>query len=133
MFLLALDGVTRWGLMAGIERIIKGGLGHAFMPSPPELRQAIDREMIPHAAERERIERREKLAEEAAAFGPIPKRTPEQIARVKAIYDRFSADYETQSKERMERDEVRARHGMTDEVLSKIPDRPLPGFRRLGE
>lgn len=135
VFLLSLDGVTRWGLMAAIEGIVKGSLGHAFMPSPPELRLAIDQTMLPHIEARAQAIRREKLEAETAEFGPIPERTPEQIARVASAYERFCAGYDVAKDENLEeeRAETRARYGMTDKLLAKIPDRPLPGFRKLGE
>lgn len=48
VYLVALDGVTRYALEKATRKILQGALGHAFMPSPPELRIECDRIMQPH-------------------------------------------------------------------------------------
>ncbi|RUW21414.1 hypothetical protein EOA38_32135, partial [Mesorhizobium sp. M1E.F.Ca.ET.041.01.1.1] len=54
VYMLALDGVTAYGLDKAVRAIVQGSLGHAFAPSPPELRQEIDRAMRPLVEARER-------------------------------------------------------------------------------
>jgi hypothetical protein len=48
VYLIALDGVTRYSLEKATRKILQGALGHPFMPSPPELRIECDRIMQPH-------------------------------------------------------------------------------------
>lgn len=42
-YLIALEGVSAWGLNAAARAIMAGSLGHKWMPSPPELRIEINR------------------------------------------------------------------------------------------
>ena len=56
-YAIALEGTFRDGLFAAVRSILKGSLGHAFYPSPPELRQQHDAEMQGHWA-REARQRR---------------------------------------------------------------------------
>lgn len=42
-FTIALDGVHGLVLARAVEAILRGSLGHPFMPSPPELRIECDR------------------------------------------------------------------------------------------
>ncbi len=46
-YMQALEGVCQWALFAAERRINQNCLGHAFMPSPSELRAEIDRVMEP--------------------------------------------------------------------------------------
>jgi hypothetical protein len=61
VYLIALEGVTRYALEKATRLIVQGRLGHPFMPSPPELRIECDRIMQPHqdllTSQRERRER----------------------------------------------------------------------------
>jgi hypothetical protein len=84
---VALEGVSRWALAQATREILQGSLGHAFLPSPPELRREVDRVMAPHLAAR----RRE--AEEARRYTweddkpralPAPTGDPEAVARWRA-------------------------------------------------
>ena len=61
VYLIALEGVTAHGLSQATKAIIRGSLGHAFMPSPPELRQECERIMD--------VER-DKLWKQRACYGP---------------------------------------------------------------
>jgi hypothetical protein len=45
VYFIALEGVTAFGLEQATKAIIRGSLGHAFMPSPPELRRECERIM----------------------------------------------------------------------------------------
>lgn len=78
-FMMALDGVTRYGLSEAVRFILRGALGHAFLPSPPELRIQCDKAMEHHKQMRERIARQERIASER--LPDIPPRTADEIAR----------------------------------------------------
>lgn len=94
MYFVALEGVTRYALGEAVKAIIRGGLGHTFFPSPVELRQQCDKAIAPHLEAERRIRQREQQARENASIAAAyAARTPESIARAKAIYDRFCADY----------------------------------------
>ena len=45
VYMIALDGVTAFGLDQATKAIIRGALNHPFMPSPPELRRECERIM----------------------------------------------------------------------------------------
>jgi hypothetical protein len=95
-FMLALDGVTRWGLGEAVKAILKGALGHAFLPSPPELRMQCDNAMRWHEREAENIRRQEReTAEWKRQHGDdwTPP-TPEAKARVSKVYAQFCKGYE---------------------------------------
>jgi hypothetical protein len=132
-YYIALEGVTRYGLAEAVKFILRGALGHTFFPSPPELRIQCDKAMEWHDRERERIRRREQMERER-----IPERgepTQQAKARVAAAYQQFLASYDgsKQSAEEAERAEIRARYGMTPEVLDAMRDQPVPSnFKRLG-
>ncbi|QND58226.1 hypothetical protein [Mesorhizobium huakuii] len=77
-------------LMAAVRAIVQGALGHGYHPSPAELRMHCDAKRVERlevgAAER----RRKAIAEEAAAFAPLPiERSEESKARVKAAHEEF--------------------------------------------
>ncbi|MDH7787674.1 hypothetical protein QBD01_003701 [Ochrobactrum sp. 19YEA23] len=57
-YMKALDGVTKHGLERAVDNILRGSLGHGFMPSPPELRLQCDEVMRP-IREAEARDRRE--------------------------------------------------------------------------
>ena len=58
VYFIALEGVTAFGLEQATKAIIRGSLGHAFMPSPPELRQECERIMD---VERDKLVRQRRL------------------------------------------------------------------------
>jgi hypothetical protein len=86
-FMMALEGVTRHGLSEAVRFILRGALGHAFLPSPPELRIQCDKAMEHHKQMRERIARQERIASEREP--DIPPRTADEIARQKERMARF--------------------------------------------
>lgn len=95
MYFVALEGVTRYALGEAVKAIIRGALGHTFFPSPVELRQQCDKAIAPHLEAERRIRQREQQARENASIAAAyAARTPESIARAKAIYDRFCEQYE---------------------------------------
>ena len=86
-YYLALDGVTRFGLSEAVKAILRGRLGHAFFPSPPELRMQCDKAMEHHVQMRERIARRQRI--EAERIPPVPPLTEAQKERQRARMERF--------------------------------------------
>lgn len=139
-FFIALDGVSRYALSEASKAILRGGLPHGFFPSPVELRQQCDKAMKAHHDEAERIRRREETFRERREYErAVAARAPGWQERQKALMRRFHASLDADEAQRRreaeeaERAEVRARYGMTDEVMAKIDDQPLPGnFRRVG-
>ena len=112
-FFVALDGTYRHGLVEAVKFILRGALGHAFFPSPPELRMQHDKCMAHHGDMRALIQRREQIAAERPA--PV-ERTPAQVARVKAIYADFCKGYEKATVE----DTFR----LDPALVAQIPDNP---------
>jgi hypothetical protein len=102
-YYLALENVTRFGLAEAVKAILQGQLGHAFFPSPPELRIQCDRAMEHHKQMRERIARQERIASER--LPDIPPRTADEIARHKERMARFyeASGYEDGQKIAQER------------------------------
>lgn len=134
-YFVALDGVTRHGLSEAVKAILKGTLGHAFFPSPPELRIQCDKAMEWHERQREREHREERYIRERRENNAIVQRSPEAIARQQEAYRKFCAGYtsEKDEAEEAERADIRARYGMTDELVNAIPDQPVPSnFKKLG-
>jgi hypothetical protein len=86
-YYLALENVTRYGLAEAVKAILQGQLGHAFFPSPPELRMQCNRAMEYHKQMRERIARQERIVSEREP--DIPPRTADEIARQKERMARF--------------------------------------------
>ena len=63
-YYLALEGVTRHGLQQATKQIMQGSLGHAFLPSPPELRQESEKVMRPILEARARDRREAEILKE---------------------------------------------------------------------
>lgn len=91
LYCVALEGVTRHGLSEAVKAIMRGALGHAFFPSPPELRMQCDKAMEHHVSMRDRIQRQEKVDRERIPARREP--TPEERARVKAKYEAFCGSF----------------------------------------
>ncbi|MGN6534280.1 MAG: hypothetical protein ACTHKQ_00945 [Mesorhizobium sp.] len=133
-YYIALEGVTRYGLSEAVRAILKGALSHAFFPSPPELRMQCDKAMEWHERYREKQLREERYLRERRENNVVTTRTPEAIAHQQETYRRFLAGYEDRQKaaDEAERAEIRARYGMTDEVVASIADQPIPSnFKKL--
>ncbi len=133
-YMVALEGVTRYGLREAVRSILKGGLNHAFFPSPPELRSQCDRAMEWPERQRERQIRQDRYMQERRENNAVVQRSPEAIARQQAAYRKFLAAYDTDKTdaEDAERAEIRDRYGLTDEAVSALPDQPLPSnFKRV--
>ena len=129
----ARESVTRYGLAQAVEAILQNKLGHGFFPSPPELRGQCDRAMEWHEREAERIRRREAIERDRE---PPPRNPSEgEKARVQKLLAGFYASYDKgkQAEDEVERAEVRARYGMTPELVDAIADQPLPSnFKQVG-
>lgn len=126
MYFVALEGVSRYALGEAVKAIIRGGLGHTFFPSPVELRQQCDKAIAPHLEAERRIRQREQQARENASIAAAyAARTPESIARAKAIYDRFCEQYEA-SKPGHKPFETT----LDPELVAKIPDADTGTFSK---
>ncbi|MBC8718800.1 hypothetical protein [Ochrobactrum sp. Marseille-Q0166] len=90
-FYMALEGVTRHGLQTATKQIMQGSLGHAFLPSPPELRQECDKVMKPILEARARDSYERRILKEMAADNTRAKWTPESRARVTAKWEATKA------------------------------------------
>lgn len=67
---------------------------------------------------------------------PVQRRTDAERARATKLMSQFNAvvDREKDAKLAAERAEIRARYGMTDEVLAAMKDQPLPeGMAQVGD
>lgn len=122
-YFLALEGVTRYGLSTAVKAILQNALGHAFFPSPPELRGQCDKAMQPHKEAREREYRRER--DRYPCEGRRERLTDEERAKAAALMAELNKSFERQKNEAIEaeRAEIRARYGMTEDVLATIRDR----------
>jgi len=123
IYFLALNGVTQHGLFAGVTAILQNALGHAFFPSPPELRGQCDKAMEPHIRERDRIRHREQMARDRLA--PVPPRSEAEIARNKArlaeLYRSMGWTPDANDPDAF-RDAMESKYGAA--ALAAIPDNP---------
>lgn len=137
-YFLALQGVTRYGLQEAVKSILQGALGHAFFPSPPELRIQCDKAMEHHVSMRNRIARQEQIRRERPPEPPpltadAKERQRQRMAAFHASLDSGKSAEEA-AKLEAERAEIRARYGMTPEVLASMKDQPLPeGMAQLSD
>ena len=124
-YYVALDGVTRYALAEAVKAILRGSLGHAFLPSPPELRIACDKAMEHHAWERQHIARREQVERERREHA-VHEPSPESKARVAAAYARFCERYgKTKAEETLRLD---------PDLVSQVADNPKSIARqRMGK
>lgn len=88
VFLIALDGVTVHALQEATQAILRGKLGHAFHPSPPEFRLLCNQMMQPvydELTKERRLEQEAELNPEPIVLEPGWR---ERCAvRLKAFYD----------------------------------------------
>jgi hypothetical protein len=106
-----------------------------FYPRAPELASIVRLVRAEHMAEGEKVRRaleRQREAAELSESEALRHHTPEQKARVTAAYDGYlkatfgQQDADRRAERERQRAEVRARYGMTAEVLAGVKDRPLP-------
>lgn len=109
--------------------ILQGALKHPWFPEPSELRTVCERAMEPVRDEMRRVARQREIDRQKAEHAAPPVRTEAELARHKSLMadfnSRFKSDREMQTE--IEREEIRARYGMTEDVLSKIKDAPRSG------
>lgn len=126
MYQIALEGVSRYALNEAVKAIIRGALGHTFFPTPVEIRQECNRaiEPIARAAERQRMN--EDQARERVEFEKrIQARSPEELARVRAVYENFCKQHEASKPAKVEEAAV----VLDPDLLAQVPDAPST-FRR---
>lgn len=131
-FFVALEGVTRYGLAEAVKAILQGSLNHAFFPSPPELRIQCNKSMEHYEAMDERIRRRQREnADWVRQFREPVRKTDETRAVVAAAHQAFHASHDAAklAEDEAARAEIRAKYGMTQEVLDAMKDRPAPADR----
>lgn len=133
VYFIALDGTTQYGLFEAVKSILQGGLGHTFYPSPPELRIQCDKAMEHHVAMRDRIARQEQIRRERLPELPpldeaAKERQRQRMAAFHAKIDDGKAA-ECAAAAEAERADIRARYGMTDEVVAGVKDNPLAKSR----
>lgn len=104
-YLIALEGVTRFGLGEATKAILRGSLGHGFYPSPVELRQQCDRAMDPVWRQGLAYKRKqERQAFNDAERKVMAQQTPEARERVRSTYEQYCARHEAQREPRPETD-----------------------------
>lgn len=132
-YYLALDGVTRYGLTTAVKAIMQNALGHAFFPSPPELRGEIDKAMEWHERQRQKELRIKRENEEFERQSGVhrPPLTDEQRERQRKRMERFYHSIGA-SEEAGHADfvaQMEAKYGR--EELAKVPENP-DFARRMG-
>lgn len=109
--------------------ILQGSLGHPWFPEPSELRMTCEKAMQPVREEMRHIARRREIDRQNAEFRPIRPKTAAELERHAALMADFNVNFKSDrdKKEEMEREEIRARYGMTEDVMAKIKDAPKHG------
>lgn len=121
-YLAGLRSVRYLDLVAAVQAILEGALGHGFFPTPPELRIECNRAFDRRHADDVREARRREMAEQIATRNDLPKRTPEGRERVAKLMREFNMRWEIERTKEPPLDEVRARLG--DEALRRLPNQP---------
>ncbi|BCG85340.1 hypothetical protein MesoLj113c_14500 [Mesorhizobium sp. 113-3-9] len=119
-YCVALEGIASATLAGAVKAILRNALGHAFFPSPPELRGQCDRIRSAQLDEMANKQRKRRMAEEQAQFAPVV-HTKEQMARVARAHKAF-LDSLRPMNEADEIEAIRAKYDPKD--LERIPDRP---------
>lgn len=120
VYLMALDGVTKYGFATAIKAVLQGKLGHTFFPSAPELRMKCDEAMKPIIDSVAKAMRERKEREEAAAFKPVH-HTDAEKARVSQIYLQFCEGYKCEA-EPVSLADIAAKYDRA--LLDQVPDAP---------
>lgn len=129
MYQIALEGVSRYALNEAVKAIVRGTLGHTFFPTPVEIRQECNRaiEPIARAAERQRMN--EEQARECIEFEKrIQARSPEELDRVRAVYEDFCRQHAASKPVSVEEKTV----FLDPDLLAQVPDAPS-SFKKMGE
>ena len=139
----ALEGVSATVLLEAVRQVNQAVLGHAFHPSPPELRMLCDkiqRQISEDRARKAEGERQRRESEQRRLQHEKTK-TPEARARVAAMLARFNQDHEArQAAARSDglaetaeqvRDRLKGQIGET--AFNNIPDLPVRDtFKQVG-
>lgn len=88
----ALDGVSRYGLERAVDNILRGSLGHGFMPSPPEMRMQIDEVMRPIREAQARDAQDRRIRQETAEASNRVGMSKEGRDRMTAYWQRIKAE-----------------------------------------
>lgn len=143
---MALDGVPVFALQTATKNIMRGALGHAFFPSPPELRIQCDEVMKPILEARARDSYDRRILKEMAADNTRAKWTPESRARATAKWEAAKAQqrldnaaeetrrdqYDTSPDACMARLKAAAEANGADFNLDKIRNAPSGQFIQAG-
>ena len=118
--------VERRDLVVASRRCLQARHGHAFHPSPAELRMMINAVRDERLSIVEQERHRAAIREEAAAFGPV-KHDPAEAERVARIYREFCAWDDRERRGVVPADEemaaIKAKYSAI--ALAQIPDRPV--------
>lgn len=143
---MALDGVSVFALQTATKNIMRGVLGHAFFPSPPELRIQCDELMKPILEARARDSYDRRILKEMAADSKRADWTPESRARATAKWEATKAQqrldnaaeetrrdqYDTSTDACMARLKAAAEANGADFNLDKIKNASSDTFKQAG-
>lgn len=118
-FFIALEGVTKFGLVEATKRVLKGALDHGFFPSPPELRMQCDKVMKPYEDMRDRVRERQRNR-----FPPLQDRPPLTEEEKQRQRERMARFHASDKNVVAELAAIRAKYDPAE--LAKVPDAPLP-------
>lgn len=126
-YAIVMDGMTAHGLEEAVRAALRGEHGSTFFPSPPELKSLHDKAMEHHVRMRERISHQAQIERERREYAPRVEHGPEARARVAALTAAFHASHERAKNDEFEKErgEIRARYGMTPELLAQVPSAEL--------
>lgn len=118
---VALDGVSRYALAEAVRAVLQNKLGHAFFPSPPELRRLCDEAHRPVLE----MEHRARITEEMRSTRRQYERTrrtltPEAKARSAEIYRRFREQCD-------DKKQPEIFPALDPELVAQVPDAPKRG------
>lgn len=126
MYFIALEGVSRYALNEAVKAIIRGTLGHTFFPTPVEIRLQCNKAIEPIAREAERQRMNQQQARERISYEKrMRARPPEEIARVRAVYEKFCEQHKASKPVSEE-----GRIILDPELLAQVPDAPST-FKRI--
>lgn len=139
----ALEGVSATVLLEAVRQVNQAVLGHAFHPSPPELRMLCDKiqRQISEDRARNAEGERQRRENEQRRLQHEKTKTPEARARVAAMLARFNQDHEArQAAARSDglaetadqvRDRLKCQIGET--AFNSIPELPVRDtFKQIG-